>query len=97
MAGKGRIKVTGLAKNVKDDLAYLYETDEFKSVKRWFASKKEKAAKRLLSVDPRDVASIAMVQAQLLNLEMILKEWQLIHNETVESAVLEERRGKDKK
>jgi hypothetical protein len=68
-------------------LAFIYELDEFKSLKKWADAKYVETAKQLLKVDmgqPGAPARVGMLQGQAYAFEFMMLELKKIHKTEME-------------
>jgi len=71
-------------------LAFIYELDEFKAVKKWCAAKQAKIANQMMNLDmssPNSEKLIAMWQGQYHALNGLLSEWKKVHKQEIEKAL----------
>lgn len=78
----------------KAALSYIFELDEFKSVKKLFVYLRERATKQLISFDmstPGADKVIAMLQGQINALDKLTDQWRKYHQDDVDRAVKEQK------
>lgn len=71
-----------LGKKDKQDLAYIYELDQYGSFKKFLESERVNIATKLLLVDPTDVASVAKFQGAAAALKQLHLELKQIHKQS---------------
>lgn len=74
--------MAGMTPKIKSDLSYLYDLDEFKSLKKFCEIKRDKTAVQLLNLDMSAQGvekTVAFLQGQAKALEWLFLELKALH------------------
>lgn len=85
----------GLTPKIRTELAYIFELNEFNSVRKWIKAKQAKITQQMVALDmstPNADKIIAMWQGQHNALEFLLKEWQKLHKGEIDKAIKDHKR-----